>query len=322
MKPVLAANLLGLFVAVWSHLGYSQTWPTRPIRFVIPFAPGGPSDIVARAMAVKLQPALGQPVLIDNLLGAGGAIGIARVAKSTPDGYTIGYAANSTQAIIPHMYRSLDYDPVKDFTYITKLAEYVNVLVVSSSSPYRTVSDIVKAAKAGTPGALTYASAGSGSTIHLSGELLATMTGVKFTHVPYKGSGPAILDVVAGRVSFMFDLLVNSRPQISADKLRAIATTGRSRMHQLPDLPTVAETVPGFTVENWVAVLGPAGMPKPITERLNLEFRKALQMQEVTDKFSVGYDISPSTPDQLAELVRRDLEYWGPIVRASGATVD
>lgn len=311
----LAMSLAGL-----SHA--QVDWPNRPIKFIVPFPPGGATDGISRHLTAKLQEALGQPVIVENIGGMAGGIGMSRLAHAPADGYTIGLAHVGTHAINPHIYPKLGYDPVKDFTPIARLTEYVNVLVVRTQQPFRSVNDIVQAART-KPGGITFGSAGNGSSNHLSAELLASLAGVRFTHVPYKGSAPAMGDLLGGNIDFMFDLMITSQPHIAAGKLRALATTGRTRLRQAPELPTVAESVPGFEVIGWSAVTAPANLPQPIVARLSMEIAKILRSPETVDRFNgQGFEVAYSTPNQLRQLIANDLVFWGPVVKASGARVD
>jgi tripartite-type tricarboxylate transporter receptor subunit TctC len=298
------------------------TWPSRPIKFIIPFAAGGPMDGAGRHITARLEKALGQPVVVENVGGQGGGIGASRLARSDPDGYTIGLVHVGTQAINPSVYPNLNYNPLTDFTSIAQVYEFTNVLVVSANKPYKSLADILKAAKEN-PEKISFGSSGIGSSNHLSAAMLASESGVKLVHVPYRGNAPALTDLVAGNVDFMFDVLLTSKPFIDDGKLRALAVTSRKRMSQLPDVPTVAETIPGFEVVGWAGLAGPKDLPGPIVDRLARELEEILKEQETLDRLSVwGFDTRYGTPDQLTALVRKDLALWGPIVRAAGVRLD
>lgn len=301
---------------------HAQSYPAKPIRWIIPFSAGGPTDVLARAIAPKLSESLGVQVLVENRTGAGGGIGMEALARSPADGYTIGMGHTGTQAINPHIYAKLAYDPLKDFEAITPLVSYVNVLVVNPNVPAKSVAELVAYAKAN-PGKVTFGSGGAGSTNHLSGELLKSVTGAPMVHVPYKGSAPALVDVMAGHVTAMFDILVTSLPQIKAGKVRPLAVTSERRSEYAPDIPTMKESgVPGYTEagsELYFGVFVPAGTPRPIVNRLNAEMVKALQTPEVKDRMrQQAYSEWTLSPEAFEKFVKADYEKWGKIVRAAG----
>ncbi len=300
----------------------AQDYPHKPIRWLIPFSAGGPTDALARAIAPKLGESLGVPIVVDNRVGAGGGIAMETLARATPDGYTIGMGHTGTQAINPHIYTKLAYDPLKDFEAITPLVSYVNVLVVNPAVPAKTVADLVDYAKAN-PDKVTFASGGIGATNHLSGELLKSITGAPMVHVPYKGSAPALVDVMAGNVTAMFDILVTSLPQIRAGKVRPLAVTSNQRSEFAPDIPTMSESgVPGYSdagSDLWFGVFAPAGTPKAIVTRLNVELKKALAAPEVKERIKAqAYSVWTLEPDEFGAFVRTDHGKWGKIVRSSG----
>lgn len=327
MKSTGWKNAFGLFsvLCISSSISLNaqaQSWPDRTVRMIAPFPAGGPVDTATRYLANKLSLAIGQPVVVENVPGAAGGIGMQRLARSAPDGYTLGFAHVGTHAINPHIYSSLGYDPVKDFAPVSQVLEYENILVVSPKQPYQSVGDLIAQAKA-KPSSITYGSAGNGSSNHLSGVLLSSMSDATFTHVPYKGNAPSLVAVLAGEVDFMFDLIVTSKPQIEAGKLRAIATTGRKRSAQLPDVPTVSETIAGYEVSGWGAIMAPAGTPDPIIRRLASEFEKIVNSVESAEIFArQGFTQAFSPPEKLAETVSSDLKRWGEIVKTSGAQVN
>jgi tripartite-type tricarboxylate transporter receptor subunit TctC len=299
-----------------------ENWPSRPIRFITPFAVGGPLDQASRVLAPKLAEALGQPVVIENISGGGSTVGIARLATSAPDGYTIAMGHVGSLSIGPHLYPKVGYDPLTSFAPITVLADYTNVMVVNANEPYKTVAEVLRAAR-DNPGKITYGSAGNGSSNHLSGALLASMAGVQMTHVPFRGTAPAMNELLAGRLTFMFDVLLNSMPQIQAGKLRALGVTNQTGLAQLPGVPPVSRTVPGYDVVGWVALLAPAGTPPRIVERLHAEVEKIMKMPDVIAAYGkVGFDARTSTPQELHALMKKDLELWGPVVKAAGAKAD
>jgi tripartite-type tricarboxylate transporter receptor subunit TctC len=319
----LIGSAIALSVCAPLHaVAQEAAWPTKPIKFLVPFPPGGATDGISRHITAKLQTALGQPVIVENVAGMAGGLAMARLATTPGDGYTIGLAHTGTHAINPHIYSNLKYDPVKDFTPIARLNEYVNVLVVNAKEPYKTFADLIKAAKE-KPGSINFGSAGNGSSNHLSAELLAHMAGVKFTHVPYKGSAPAMNDLLGGNINFMFDLMITSQQHLQSGRLRALATTGRERLKQEPNLPTISETIPGYEVVGWSAVVAPPGVPRAIVNRLTSEIAKILRTPDTIERFTnQGFEVAYSTPEQLAEVIKKDLALWGPIVKSSGAKAD
>lgn len=297
-------------------------WPSKPIRIIVPFPAGGSSDPPIRVLAHKLQEALGQSVIVENIAGGGGSLATARMAQAQPDGYTLGMGAVGTLSIAPHLLSKVGYDPLKSFTPITVLGEYANVLVVNTEKPYKSVADLIKAAKAD-PGKINFGSAGNGSSNHLSAELLSNLTGAKFTHVPYRGTGPALNDLVAGRLDFMFDVTSNSLPWIQSGKLRALGVTSPMPARQLPGVPPLAQSVTGYEVLGWIGLIGPAGLPPKVLERLSAEMEKIMQSPDFISQYS-GFGFEPrfTKPDRFAALIKKDYDFWGPVVKASGAKVD
>jgi tripartite-type tricarboxylate transporter receptor subunit TctC len=292
------------------------SWPTRPIRYIVPFAAGGPTDGLSRDMARHLEKMLGKPVLVENVTGVGGSTGVEQIAAAPADGYTIGLASVGAMMINPNMRSDLRYDIFKDFTPIARMSEYVNVLVVRRDASYKTVADLIAAAKKGT---VTMASAGVGSSNQLSGELLGSKAGVKFVHVPYQGSAPALVDVVAGRVDFMFDVLLTSQPFLTSGELRAIAVTGKTRMDQLPDVPAIAETVPGYELIGWNILAGPANMPPDIVATFASDVKTVLEMPETIAKLKGwGHSASYLDPAGTSELLKTDFKLWSKIVKDAG----
>ena len=301
----------------------AQEYPAKPIRLIIPYTPGGTADMLARTMGRKMAESLGQQIIVDNRPGAGGNIGADIAAKSVPDGYTILMGTVATHAINPSLYPSMTYDAAKDFAPIILIATLPNLLVVNPSVPAKTVKELIALAKA-KPGELAFASAGNGTSQHLSGELFKKMTGVDMTHIPYKGSAPAVTDLVGGQVQLMFDNIPSSLPQVRAGKLRALAVTGPKRSPVLPDLPTVAEAgLPGFSITSWFALFAPAGTPAKILLRLNKEAAKAIASAELTQQWAAqGIEPAGGTPEQLDAFRRTEAPKWGKIVRESGARVE
>jgi len=299
-----------------------QAWPAKPIKLIIPFPPGGPTDSLGRQFAEKLRASLGESVIVENVGGANGSIGMSRVASAAPDGYTLGLGAVGTQVINPLLYPNPPYDTFKDFSPISLVSEYVNVLVVNQELPVKSVADLIDYAKKN-PGKVTYGSAGQGSSNHLSAALFASSAGIEATHVPYRGSAPALVDLMAGNTTFMFDVMVNSMPQVRAGKLRALAVSGAKPDPQVPELPPVAQTLPGYEVLGWFALYGPPGMPKDIVTKLSQATAAISQDAELTASMAKqGFNIAASTPEQLTERMAKDIETLGPVIKASGAKVE
>jgi tripartite-type tricarboxylate transporter receptor subunit TctC len=301
----------------------AQSYPDKPIRLVCPFPPGGAVDIASRAVAHELAQILGQPVTVDNRPGAGGNIGADIVAKSAPDGYTILMTTSGIMAINPALYSRLPFNTLKDFAPVSMVVSLDNVLVVNPSLAVMSVKELIALAKA-RPGKLTYASSGNGTSIHLSAELFKSMTGVDMLHIPYKGSAPAITDLLGGQVDMMFDNIPSSLPQIKAGKLRALAVTGAKRSPLMPGVPTIAEAgVPGYDSYVWFGIVAPAGTPPAIIARLNAALVKAAATPSFRSRLTEqGYDVLSSTPEQMASNIRSEIAKWGKIVKASGARVD
>ena len=301
----------------------AQQFPTKPLRLICAFPPGGPVDVTSRALARELTAQLGQTVVVENRPGAGGNIGAEAAARSAPDGYTLFIDWNALHAVSPLLYRKLAYDPNKDLAPVTTLVSFRQVLVVPPDLGAKSVRELIALARA-KPGTLTYASPGNGTVSHMAGTLFADRIGVPLVHVPYKGSAPALTDMVAGRVTMMFDHIPSVLPQIQAGKLRALATSGRKRDPALPDLPTMAEAgVPGFETSVWFGLTVPAGTPKTVIGRLNAEAVKAARTPEFAKTMSkLGYDITVGTPEEMAHTIREEIELWGPVVKASGAHID
>ena len=318
----LFVGLLALVATTSLSFAQGAPWPSRPIKFIVPFAAGGPTDGASRHITARLEKALGQPIVVENVAGQGGGIGASRLARSEPDGYTIGLVHVGTQAINPAVYPNLNYDPLTDFASIARIYEFTNVLVVNANKPYKSLAELIKAAK-DSPEKINFGSAGVGSSNHLSGAMLGSVTGTKFVHVPYRGAAPAMTDLVAGNVDFMFDVLLTSKPFLDDGRICALAVTSQRRMVQLPDVPTVAETIPGFEVVGWAGIAAPRGVPASIVARLTGEIEKILKEQETLDRFGVwGFDTRYGTPDEFTALVRKDHALWGPVVRAAGARLE
>jgi tripartite-type tricarboxylate transporter receptor subunit TctC len=316
--PLLAAALVSPLA-----IAQTPTFPAKPMTLVVPFPAGGPTDAMARILALKLGERLGQQVVVDNRAGAGGGIAAEHVARAPADGYTLFFGTTGTMAINPSLYAKLRYDPVKDFAPVSLMATTMNVLVVHPNVPAKSLADLVKLANA-KPGDLTYASAGNGSSNHLSGELLKSSAAIQINHVPYKGSAPAMVDLLGGRITMMFDTVAQQTQNIAAGKVRALAVTGPKRSPLLPDVPTAQEAgLKDFDVTIWFGVLAPAATPAPVIERLNREIVAVMSTDEMKKRMQVdGAEAHPTTPAEFAALIKRDTTKWGPVVKASGASLD
>ena len=308
--------------AAAASLAQAQAWPSRPVKLVVPFSPGGFTDVVARILGQKLTESLGQPVIIENKPGAGSTIGSDYVAKSKPDGYTL-VMVSTTQVSSPWLYKAMPYDVFKDFTPIMKLVEGPYVLVANPKLPVKTVAELLALARA-QPGKLDYASSGNGSAQHLVGAMFATMGGVNINHVPYKGSGQAMQDIVGGQVQLGFVGMPNALPYIPSGRLRALAVTTRKRSPDLPDVPTMDEAgIKGYDATIWLGLLGPAGLPRDIVTRLNSEITKALSSAETRKLIlAAGVEVSTSSPEEFAALLRREYDKWGKVGKETGATIN
>ncbi len=303
--------------------GNAQTYPTRPIRFVVPFAPGGNADTITRTVGQKAAESIGQQIVIDNRSGANGNIGMEIVARAAPDGYTIvlGYIANV--AIAPSLVSKLPYDPVKDYAPITLLATAPNIMVVHPTVNARTLKELIALSKA-KPKSINFSSAGVASVGHLTGELFNTSLGADFQHVPYKGTAQGVIDLLAGQIQFLIGGMSSVMPHIKGGRLRAIAVTSAQRSPAAPDVPTVAESLlPGFEATAWYGALAPAGTPRPIITRLQSEFAKALAVAEAKQRLeNLGYQIVAGTPDEFAAYIKTETVKWAKVVKASGAKAE
>jgi tripartite-type tricarboxylate transporter receptor subunit TctC len=300
----------------------AETFPERPVRLVIPFPAGGSTDLVGRLVAEKMSEGLGQQVVVENRGGAGGNLGAAEVARATPDGYTILMGTVATHALNPAVYTKMPYDAAKDFAPISLLVTVPNVLVVHPSVPANTAQELIALLKAN-PGKYSYASSGNGTPLHLSGELFKTMAGVDVVHVPYKGAGPALIDVIGGQVPIMFDNLPSSTQHIKSGKLKGIAVTSPQRSPAFPDMPALTEVLPGYETYTWNALFAPAGTPPEIVKKLNEEANKAVNDPKVKAKLAeFSATVVASTPEELGKHVEAELAKWAPIVKAAGAKID
>ena len=301
----------------------AQNYPARPIRFIVPYVAGGAGDIFARTLGQKFYEAMGQTVVIDNRPGANGIIGTDLVAKSPPDGYTIVMGNSAPFVLNPSLYSKLPYDPVRDFAPVSQGTYYAYVLVVHPSVPAKNIQELVAYAKA-KPG-LAYGSTGLGGANHLAGEFLAAMTGIKLTHVPYKGSAAALADVLGGQLPMMFDTPITSIPQLRAGKIRAIGFSGNRRAPQLPDVPTLDEAgLKGFEVSSWQAILAPAGTPKAVVDRLYRETAKALKSPDVIERLGTqgGNELVGSTPAEFAAVIKAEIVKYGKVFKDAGIRVE
>jgi tripartite-type tricarboxylate transporter receptor subunit TctC len=314
--------LLAGALALQPCCAFAQAYPQKTIRLIVPFPVGGIADTLSRTIAGKLNEAWGQPVVVENRAGAGGNIGADLVAKSPPDGYTLGIGSIGTHAVNISLFKSMPYDPVRDFAPVAFAMEAEGLLVVHPSVPANSVKELIALAKA-QPDKLTYASAGAGTASHLAGELFKSSAQVRITHIPYKGNVPAITDLLAGQTSLIFATMATVLPQVRAGKLRAIATMGEARAAATPELPTIGESLPGFVVNNWVGFFAPAGTPADIVSRLNSETRNFMSSREMTARLTAeGARFIAMTPEQLGNFVKAEIAKWAPVVKASGAKAD
>ena len=321
-RRAVLAGLTGLAAAPASRAFAQGTaessYPARTITLVVPFAPGGSTDILARIVAGHLQQSLGQPVVIENRTGASGNIGTATVARAAPDGYTFLFNTMSVHTMNHALFASMPFDGVKDFSPIAMLAYVTNTMIVHPSVPAKTVPEFIAYAKAN-PGKIAYASAGPGSTNHLCAALFEKMTGVQMVHVPYRGGAPAVADTVGGQTQLFFTAGTQSLEHVKAGRLRLLAVTEDKRSSLLPDVPTVSETVPGYEMSVWYGAFGPAGMPPPVVARLNAEISRILFLSDVKKKMEdIAVEVASMTPAELATLTRNDAEKWGRIIKELG----
>ncbi|HET7158190.1 MAG TPA: tripartite tricarboxylate transporter substrate binding protein, partial [Burkholderiales bacterium] len=324
MKTMGASILLACCVSVLMQPAFSaQTYPTRPIRLIVPFPPGGGTDIMGRLVAAHLTEKLGVQTVVDNRGGAGGIIGTELAVKANPDGQTLLIGSVSTISINPSLYRKLPFDTLKDLAPVSLIASTPSVLVVTANLAAKTVKDLIALAKA-KPGQINFASAGSGTSHHLGGELFKAMAGISIVHVPYKGTAPAVTDLVSGQVAMMIANMPAVLPMVKAGRLRALAVTSLTRSTLMPELPTVAESaVPDFEVIVWYGVLAPAATPKPVVAKLNEYLQQMANLQEVKDRLaSQGAEAISSTPDAFSRKIRDDMKKWAKVVQTSGAQPD
>ena len=313
---------LAIVTAAGAAVAHAQNYPARPVRMIVPFTPGGSTDIYARTLSPKLADAIGQQVVVDNRAGAGGALGAELAAKAPPDGYTLWIGQTANLAIGPALRKKSPYDPVRDFAPITMVQRASSVFVVSAGSPLKSLKDLIALAKKN-PG-VTYGSAGVGTAGHINGFLVGKMAGIELLHVPYKGASPAMLDLQAGRIQTMATSIGSSAGMIRQGKIRAIATTGGKRAHALPDVPTVAEQgITGYDIGSWHAVLAPAKTPAPIIARLNKDLVAILRQPDTQEKLSSeGGAVMPTTPEEAAAFIRSEVGKWAKLLKDANIPVD
>jgi tripartite-type tricarboxylate transporter receptor subunit TctC len=320
MRKALKA-LFGVLLVSLASVAAAQNWPARAVHFIVPYPAGGYYDVLARVIGAELGETLGRPFVVENRVGANGMVGTDYVAKSAPDGYTIMMGGIGPHGINPSMYPNLPYSPTRDFAAVIHVASAPNVLVVHPSVPVNNVKELIALARA-KPGQIPFSSAGSGSSQHLSAEMLNMMAGIKLNHVPYKGSAPSVTAILAGEVSMLFGTMADVVAHVKAGKLRALAVTSESRIPSLPEVPTMVEAgMAGFEATAWFGVLVPAATPRPIVERLNGEINRIIKSPEILKRISQGGSalIVGGTPERFAEFIRAEIEKWGKVVRESGA---
>jgi tripartite-type tricarboxylate transporter receptor subunit TctC len=317
----LGASLIALVVPL--GIAVAQEYPDRPVHLIVPFPPGGGADILARTVSPRLAQALGKPIVIENKPGAGGNVGAEYVARAAPDGYTLLYGTNGTHGINASLYRNLRFDPVKDFIPVSRMTTIAAMLIVNPQFPPTTVEELIRYAKAN-PGKVNFASAGNGTTSHLSGELFKTMAGIDIVHIPYRGGGAAVADLISGQVQMMIDVMPNVYPLAKDGRIRGIAVSTAVRFPGAPELPTIAESgVAGFEASAWDGILAPARTPEAIVNKLNAAIRTALADPELIELLkSRGARVVPGTPDDFARHIVASTQKWAEVVKASGAKID
>jgi tripartite-type tricarboxylate transporter receptor subunit TctC len=320
MKRLFA--VLMLLMGVHGGTLQAQTWPAKPLRMIVPFPAGGAVDVSARAISNEIAKSLGQPVVVDNRVGAGGNIGAEAAARAPADGYTLFMATSAILAINPALYSKVPFDPVNDFAPVSLVVSADNILVVHPAVPAKSVAELIALAKAN-PGRYSYASAGNGSSTHLAAEMFKMLAGVDLLHVPYKGGPPAVTALLAGDVHMNFDLIPSALPHIRSGKVRALGVAGVRRSPLLPELPLMSEAVPGYESSVWFGVVVPAGTPQPIVSRLSADVARGVQQPELRDRLmSMGYEVISTTPEQLAAMIRAEIPKWARVVKAAGVRID
>jgi tripartite-type tricarboxylate transporter receptor subunit TctC len=321
-RHLLATLPAGLVLPGIRPAAAQSDYPSRPIRLIVGFAAGGGTDLTARTMQPKMQELLGQSIIVDNRPGAGGNLATELTVRAAPDGYTLLMGTIAALAINPTLHTNLGFNPQTDLTPISQAGSILNVLVVPADRPWRSTADLIAAAKA-RPDTITYGSSGIGGAGHLAGALLDQMAGIKTVHVPYRGGGPLMTDLIGGKVDYSFSTAPTAIPQIEAGKLRALAVPTLQRSPLMPQVPTVAETLPGYEVGNWYALVGPKGLPQPVVDKLAAAMRGTLADAEVRAHLARhGVEPTPSTPEELARFIRDETAKWAPIVRATGASAN
>ncbi len=317
------SRLFALLTLLFPLLATAQGFPSKPLRIVVPFTPAGAVDIATRALSYEMIKILGQPVAVENRPGAGGNLGVQDVARSAPDGYSLVMSTSGIQAINPALYAKMPLDPNKELLSVAPIVSLNNVLVVHPSVPARSVKEVIALAKKD-PGKWTYASSGNGTSIHMSGAMFTQLTGTDIVHIPYKGSAPAVTDLLAGQTSMMFDNIPSSLPHIKSGRLIALATTGAKRDPALPDLPTIAEAgIAGYESGVWFGLMAPVGTPRDVILKLNGAAVQATKSPEFIKRMTdLGYNIIPGSPEDMNAMLKAELARWAPIVKASGAKVD
>ena len=315
------AAVIGILGALAAPAG-AQSWPEKQVNFIVPFSAGGTTDLFGRLLANHMQQKFGKPFIVENRAGAGGNLGAAAVAKAAPDGYTFLVGTVSTHAINPFLYSKLPYDTVKDFQPVSLIARLPNILVVHPSLPANNVAELIAHLKAN-PDKLSYGSSGAGTSIHLAAELFKIKTGTTMTHVPFRSSGDIMNNLTGGHINLAFDNITLAWPQVKAGRLRALAVSSTARSEIAPEVPTVAETIPGFDATSWHGVFAPAGTPKPIVNAMAAEMKRILLLPDVKDKlFEIGAIAAPMTPEEFVTFIDTERAKWAEVVKASGAKLD
>jgi tripartite-type tricarboxylate transporter receptor subunit TctC len=322
-KLLAALGLAALGLVLAAAPAHAQSYPDKPVKVIVPFPPGGGGDVLARLVLMRVGKELGQPMVFENLAGAGGNVGSQAAVKAPADGYTLLYGTNGTFGINHTLYKRPGFDPLKDFEPVSQLTRIAAMVVVRPGLPAANMQELLKLIKA-SPGKYTFASAGNGTTSHLAGEILKSRTGLFITHIPYRGGGPAMTDLIGGQVDMMIDVMPSTAPQVRAGRVKGLAVSTATRVASFPDVPTIAESgVPGFDVSAWDAIVVPAGTPAPIVARLNEAVQKGLADPELKKQLADrGSEVAPSAPQALAKFIQSEIARWGEAVKRSGASVD